>query len=471
MFSRYFKLTLICLMAVVINGCATTSVPPLETSDVPSAWEQADTAEQDEWPSETWWEQFASLELNQIVNRVEESNLDLQVNQANLEQAQLLLRDAGFELFPTPSVTLGVSESYSGSEPDGQGYSDSSSGSADLSLGLSYNRILSKPTEYTAAKADYNASVANAADVRLNTLSTATSTYFQILLLRDQIQAAHENVANAQTIAKIAETRVEVGVITPLEALQQRIALENQKASLRQLQQSEYAARAALSLMLASSVQGFDVEADSLEQIAVPQVSPGMPSSLLSRRPDLVAAQANLVGSTKQVDLARLEFLPNISLTGSANLVSDSLSSLLDGADLFVDAAASVVQTLLDNGARSRSTKRARLNLEASLANYRKAVISAFNEVEVNLSNLDVLQALGQVASSNRGLAEEAFRLAEVRYREGAVDYQTVLVAQNTLFDARNAYYQNKLSQLNAVVALYVALGGGWQIADAHTHS
>src|SRR5690606_36969316 len=97
------------------------------------------------------------------------------------------------------------------------------------------------------------------------------------------------------------------------------------------------------------------------------------------------------------------------------------------------------------------------------LANYRKAVLSAFNEVEVLLSNIQLLQQLGQVALDNLGAAEESFRIAQVRYEEGVADYLTVLQSQNTLFSTRNAWLDNRLLQLNAMIGLYQALGGGWQ--------
>ena len=124
---------------------------------------------------------------------------------------------------------------------------------------------------------------------------------------------------------------------------------------------------------------------------------------------------------------------------------------------------ASLVQTLLDNGQRFRNIDQARITMENSLNNYRRAVIGAFNEVEVLLSNIQLLQAQGVVAFQNLQAAEESFRIAQARYEEGVADFQTVLTSQNTLFSTRNSYLDNKLLQLNAMVGLFQALGGGWQ--------
>src|SRR5690606_28518876 len=109
----------------------------------------------------------------------------------------------------------------------------------------------------------------------------------------------------------------------------------------------------------------------------------------------------------------------------------------------------------------------ARLSLENALATYRKAVLGAFNDIEVLLSNIQLLQQLGEVAMANLEAAEESFRIAQVRYGEGVTDYQTVLQSQNTLFSTRNAWLDNKLLQLNAMVGLYQALGGGWQAGES----
>jgi outer membrane protein TolC len=130
------------------------------------------------------------------------------------------------------------------------------------------------------------------------------------------------------------------------------------------------------------------------------------------------------------------------------------------------DISASLVQTLLDNGQRRRNIEQAKIFLESSLASYRRAVLGAFNEVEVALSNIQLLEAQAEVAASSLEAAEEAFRIAQVRYEEGVADFQTVLQAQNTLFSTRNAFLDNKLQRLNAVLSFYQALGGGWEPGD-----
>ena len=185
--------------------------------------------------------------------------------------------------------------------------------------------------------------------------------------------------------------------------------------------------------------------------------------SRVQRRPDLVQAEAALRSANANVAIVKTDLFPQISLTGGINTSSVSLTNLVSSPDTVLQISANLVQTLLDNGQRFRNIEQARLSLENNLANYRRSVLGAFNEVEVLLSNIQLLEAQGATAQSNLEAAEESFRIAQVRYEEGVSDYQTVLQSQNTLFSSRNAMLDNKLLQLNAVVGLYQALGGGWE--------
>ncbi|MEY4641694.1 MAG: hypothetical protein RLZZ227_1688 [Pseudomonadota bacterium] len=455
-------LSLACLLA----ACA-TEVPPLAMTDVPAEWVGPVPAEAPVWPSTEWWSTFGNSELSSIIAGVQASNLDLANNQRNLEAAQIALREAGFNLLPTPVVTIGTGASYSETRNDVLG--DGSSGpNTPFTLGaaFTYNDILSKPATFERAVADYDGRVAQAADLALNTLGTAASTYFQLLLIRDKVEAAQQNVANAEAIGAIAQARVDAGVAVPIEALQQRIAIERERNNLRSLIQNDLAARASLALLLGRGVQGFEVDGQTLQTIEVPVVQPGLPSELLFRRPDLVQAEAVLRSANANVAIVRTDLFPQIALTGGVNASSTSLSELVASPDSVLTISANLVQTLLDNGQRFRNIDQARLTMENSLANYRKSVLGAFNEVEVLLSNIQLLEAQGQTAFGNLGAAEEAFRIAQVRYEEGVADYQTVLQTQNTLFASRNAWLDNKLLQLNAMVGLYQALGGGWQASS-----
>jgi multidrug efflux system outer membrane protein len=461
------KLTLAVAVAVLC-GCATMDPPPLPETDVPPRFIGPVFDEADVWPSTDWWNNFNDAELSAFIEEVKASNLDLANNRRNLESAQISLREAGLARWPTPELALSDATSYSRTSIDGATVSRGNQNSeTELAASLVYGNILTKPATYARDLTDYDSQLAQAADVAMNTLSTATSTFFQLLLIRDRIVAARQNLENAEVIGRIAQARVNAGVSVPIDALQQQIQIEQQRTALQSLIQTDLAARASLALLVGRHVQGFDIAGQTLQNVEVPRVQPGLPSELLARRPDLYQAEISLRASAINVSIARRQLFPQISLNATASSSSFELANVLASpAQSFAGISASLVQTLLDNGQRRRNIDQAKINVESSLANYRRTVLGAFNEVEVALSNIQLLEEQGEVAASNLAAAEESFRIAEVRYREGVADFETVLISQNTLFNTRNSFLDNKLQRLNAVLNFYQALGGGWMPGD-----
>ena len=288
--------------AVALTACSTASMPALD-GDTPPDWGAAATGE---WPGEEWWSAFGSEELHTLMQQVQERNLGLENAERSLRQAQLALDRRRFlTSIPRRWSSFNASGSYSGFAPPGGEFRDGASDSGSLALSLSYADILSKPYRFEAAEAAYESAAAQLAATRLNLQGTAASTYFRILYARDQIEAARLNLQNAEVIERITRARVEAGMLTPIDALQQQIAVQRQRNALAQLRQEEYAARAALALLLAQPVRNFDVQATTLADLNTPSVAPGLPSELLIRRPDIVQAEMNLRQARANVVIAR----------------------------------------------------------------------------------------------------------------------------------------------------------------------
>ena len=455
-------------LAAALSACAVMEPPALPTGDVPAAWQGPVFNEADVWPNTDWWNNFNDGELSAFIEAVKANNFDLANNRRNLEDAQLTLTEAGLARWPSPQVSIGDGVGFISNRADGSTvFSGNAPEDTRLSATVSYTGILLKPATYARSLTDYESRLAQAADLAMNTLATATSTYFQLLLIRDQIVAAEQNLENAEVIGRIAQARLDAGTSTPIEALQQQIQIEQQRISLRSLQQSDLAARASLAILVGRHLQGFDIAGQTLQNVEVPRVQPGLPSQLLVRRPDLYQSELALRGAAINVTIARRSLFPQISLTGAATSSSPSLNDLLSSpASSTFDIGAGLVQLLLDTGQRRRDIQSARIAVETNLANYRRTVLGAFNEVELALSNIELLEAQAEVAASSLAAAEESFRIAQVRYEEGVTDFQTVLQSQNTLFSTRNSFYNTKLQRLNAVVNFYQALGGGWSPGD-----
>jgi outer membrane protein, multidrug efflux system len=453
---------------LALSACAVMEPPPLLEADVPQRFIGPVFDQADVWPKTDWWNNFNDAELSAFIEEVKASNLDLANNRRNLQSAQIALREAGLARWPTPELTIGDATSFSRTSIDGVTVSRGNQNSAtELAATFSYSGILTKPATYARDLTDYDSQLAQAADLAINTLGTATSTFFQLLLIRDRIVAARQNLENAEVIGRIAAARVNAGVSVPIDALQQQIQIEQQRTALQSLIQSDLSVRASLALLVGRHVQGFEIMGETLQNVEVPRVQPGLPSELLARRPDLYEAEMSLRGAAINVSVVRRSLFPQISLNATASSSSFELANVLASpAESFAGVSASLVQLVLDNGQRRRNIEQSKLLVESSLASYRRAVLGAFNEVEVALSSIQLLEEQAEVAASSLMAAEEAFRIAEVRYAEGVADFETVLLAQNTLFSTRNAFLDNKLQRLNAILSFYQALGGGWAPGD-----
>ena len=466
--NRKFRSVVLAVSVGALAACARTPVPEIAATDVPPEWRGPVQSEASVWPDVDWWSNFSSDELTQLIEAVKANNFDFQNNLRNLQAAQIQLTDAGFELWPTPNVSISSGASTSRTSIDGgPTTSGGTSGPAVLTASASMSGILSKPLNYERAVNDYESRLAQIANTAMNTVGTTASTYFQLLFLRDQMVVSAQNLDTARQTYDFTQARVDAGIEIPINLLNQQISVQNIENQILSQQQQEYQIRASLALLTGRGVEGFDVQGQTLSEISVPAVQPGLPSDLLVRRPDLVQAELNLRNAAVSVDLARRAFFPQISLNGSANSSSPALVDILaDPASTTVSLSTNLALQLLDNGARKRNVEQTRLSLETALANYRRTVIQAFNDIEIQLRNLELIRQQGVVIGQQLDAAEEQYRLADVRYQAGTSNFQQVLNAQNQLFSARNSVLSNRLQQLNAIISFYEALGGGWEAGE-----
>jgi multidrug efflux system outer membrane protein len=447
------------LFAAFALGACATPVPELAGTDVPAAWEQPFDESAPIWPSPDWWQGFESAELNGVIGEVMAGNLDLAAAEQRIVQADARVRVAGSALLP------GVDAGFGASRGGEVGDADSFGNSFGADFGASYavdfwgrNRA-----NLTAAEAGRTATRADRETVALTAVSGAANTYFQLLSLRQRLAIAELNLEIAESVLEVTEARVRNGIATPLELTQQLGTIAGQRAVLPQLEQQVLETRAALALLTGRPPEGFDVAGDSLDTIATPDVAPGLPSDLLLRRPDLVAAEADLIAANANLTVARAALFPSISLTAGGGLSSDTLIGLLRDAALGVSIGAGLSQTIFDAGARRAQSEAAEAAELETLANYRGTVIAAFADVEIALGNIANLAEQEIYEIEQTAQAQRAFEIISARYREGVADYLALLDAQRTLYQATDSLGQIKLARLQAVVALYQALGGGWR--------
>jgi NodT family efflux transporter outer membrane factor (OMF) lipoprotein len=316
------------------------------------------------------------------------------------------------------------------------------------------------------AEAALRATVFDRDTARLTLIAGVANAYFDVLSLRARIANARENVAIAERVLQVVSARSRNGAVSPLDVARQEATLLSQRAALLPLEQQERQTLAALAILLGRVPQGFDVQARGLAQISLPSISPGLPADLLVRRPDLASAEAQLFAANASLAAARAALLPSIQLTGSAGVASGALLGFLNGPTATAALAASVLQPIFDGGRLRGQVSIAESRERELVETYRKAILAAFADVESALAAATRLQQREVLQTQVEQRSREALRLAEVRYREGADDLLSVLDAQRSLFDAQDQLAQVRLDRLDAAVALFKALGGGWQ-ADA----
>lgn len=428
----------------------------------PAAWKQADGASTtNPWPAADWWGGFGSAELVSMLADARKANPDLAAAAARLLQADARARAAGADLLPTVNASAGLSRQETDLSGSG-GRSGRSSANAGLSA--SYELDFWGANRAAADSAAIGAAISrlDQETVALTVTSTVANTYFQVLSLRDRIRSAQENLALAERVMAVVDARFRNGAATALEVAQQRTALTSQRATLPSLRQQELAASNSLAVLLGRTPADLSLAATGLGGLGLPATGAGTPADLLERRPDLKAASKQLEAAGADIVAARAALYPSATLNLSGNLTAGGVSGLINAPNAVANLGLSLAQSLFDGGRRSAQVDVAQARRVELVETYRKAILTGFSDVETALSaarNTEQQRVLQEEAVR---LARELFRLAETRYREGATDLLTLLDAQRSLLSAQDQLTQVRLSELQAAVSLYRALGGGW---------
>jgi NodT family efflux transporter outer membrane factor (OMF) lipoprotein len=442
---------LLALVMAGLAGCATQS-PVLTPYFAPAAaYSEAPTPGAARLDGD-WWKTFSSAELQSLVQEALAGSPDLAIAAERVRQAEAQLQVAGSSLFPT--LDLGFSTRKA---------RDSESSSTSLSASYELDLWGRNAAGVRGAEQSLRATAFDRDAARLTLIAGVATSYFEVLSLRGRLAVSRENLAIGERVLAVVEARARNGAVSPLDVARQQAAVLSQRAGLLSLEQQERQTLAALAVLTGRLPEGFQLRAATLANLAVPSIDPGLPAELVTRRPDLAAAEAALAGANADLSAARAALLPSIQLTGSAGVASSSLLAFLGGSSTGLALAASVLQPIFDGGRLRGNVKIAESRERELVENYRKAILSAFADVETALAAAARLAQREALQVQVEARAREALRLAEVRYREGADDLLSVLDAQRTLFDAQDQLALTRLDRLEAAVALFRALGGGWQ--------
>lgn len=449
-----------------LAGCATRPPQVLGQALVPRSFVERNVAAAPIWPRAGWWRRFGSPELSGLIAAAQADNRDLAVAAARVVEAQSEVTIQRSTLFPLIDAQAladrtGVGRDViSTSAPSGV-----TANSFGLNLGATYELDvwgLARDNLRSAREMLKSSQFARRA-VALATTASVADAYFEVLALRQRLAIANEDITAIGTILNVVKVKVKAGTVSNLDLAQEQAQIEAVQATVPVLEQQEFEARTALAVLTGRPPEGFQVEAESLAGVRIPEVGAGTPSRLLLRRPDVAEAEANLAAAHANLQAARAAFLPPLSLTGSAGFSGAAIHALLQGPSFLWEAGAQLVQTIFEGGKLMGQKNLAYATEQQLVASYQGAALNAYADVE---------NALGEVtndALEERHLrrevdaAREAFRISQLQYEEGTANLLNILQAQQTLFGARDQLAQVRLARLQGVVHLYEALGGGWK--------
>jgi outer membrane protein, multidrug efflux system len=475
MFRRGKHIATVCAVSVLVcTGCALKAPKP-PVSDVPPAFENRVAGSetpggQAAWPSKDWYGGFRSRALDALIAEAATANLDLEAARARLTQADARARQAGAAILPSVDATANGNY-FAGHSVHGSAHEFDWTALLSASYEIDFwgkNRATADAGRFldAAARADRD-------NIELTTLAGVANGYFEVLSLRERSQIARSNLESARGLLEVVQARFQNGLSNPMELATQRSVLATAQLALPELKQREEEARTALALLLGRSPEGFRIDEASLDSLAEPQVAPGLPAELITRRPDVYMAEVKLRAADADLVAARAALLPNVTLTPAGGIQNPAVNAAiiaLPGVGPGVNLGAGLVQSIFDGGRLRAVRDEARAKDEELVVNYRAAILASLVDVEnalAAISNLNDARDFQNVALSQ---SERAFEGAKLRYREGAGDFLAVLEAQRTLYAARDQYSQYKLARLQSVVSLCKALGGGWQLQEEHVH-
>lgn len=440
----------------------------------PAAWKNAaPAAVRADWPSQDWWRGFGSARLDEMMRQAAQGNFDLAVAMAKVRQADAQVAIMGAPLLPSLSASGGASRSRASIAASSTSSSSSTtSRTLKATHSTSTNTLLNASYEIDfwgknaaalgAAQEAAQASRFDSRTVMLTVQSSIATSYFDILGLQERLRVARESIANAEMVLSVYRDRMAAGTATSLDVAQQETVVANQRAVLAPLEQQMRQTHNALAILTGRMPEEFALVPESLAVLSVPRPAPGLPSELLTRRPDIAAAEALLKGANADIAAARAAWFPSISLTGQTGFQSLDLLKMMTHQSLLWSLATSVTAPIFDGGRIAGTVEQKRARFEELSQTYRKAVASAFSDVENAL--IAVEKTADEVAAQQaaEATARNAFGIAQSLLAGGTVDVTAVLNTQKALYSAQDGLAQARLHQLQAVVGLYKAMGGGW---------
>jgi NodT family efflux transporter outer membrane factor (OMF) lipoprotein len=460
-----------CGVALTLLLTSCSLAPPLKTPDIPTAdaykeigpWTQAKPA--DRLPRDSWWTLYDSAELDELETRLIAGNPTLAAALANYAQARALADQARAGLFPTLGVNAGVGRNRESVNAPLRGPTTPTYYNANtLGGSVSYELDLwgQIRNEVAAGEANAAASAADLENARLSLIAQLAGDYIQLRSLDRDTEILDETVVAYTRALSLTEQRHGAGIAPGLDVSQAQTQLDAARSQAAQTLAQRALMEHAIAALLGVSASTFSIK-PAIVAITLPRIPSGVPATLLERRPDIAAAQRRMMAANADIGVARAAYFPTLTLGAQGGFQSTGFSNWLSAPSSFWAIGPNALLSVFDGGLRRAQVAQARAEFDASAANYRSTVVSAFQQVEDSLATLDHYHDATVDEKAAVDAAQRTLDFAMALYKQGATDYLTVVTSQTALLQTQLEALNLDTMQLSASVNLILALGGGWE--------
>ncbi len=471
------QLPIIALLALLANGCAVGPNYHQPSVATPAHWGEPLNGGETNGPAAVacWWKNFHDPELDSLISRAAQSNLDLKIAQARVREARAEYGIAVGNLLPTVDASgsyarqresqrqplVGPNDRLPPGIPfENNFYQSSFDASWEIDVFGGKRRAVE------SAKAQVAAAEFGQRDVLVTLLGEVARNYVEARGYQRQLEIAGENIHAQEQVLAITQNRFTNGLANNLDVQQAATLLAITRASVPTLETAIQASIHRLGVLLGQPPEALQTELSSVAPIpaAPPTVPVGLPSELLLRRPDVAQAERQLAAATANIGVAKADLFPKFYLTGVAGFESVSASDWFDGGSRFWSAGPTVQWNIFDAGRIRANIKIQNARQEQALAKYEQTALSAFEDVENSLVAYAKEQVRRRSLEDAVTSSQESLRLANQLYANGLSNFINVLDAERSLYQAQDALVQSERTISTDLISLYKSLGGGWEV-------
>jgi NodT family efflux transporter outer membrane factor (OMF) lipoprotein len=466
-------LTIIAL-AISLVGCASVGETPTARSSLlsPETLGMAEAAATMPWPEVRWWQSYGDSELSRLIDQALAHQPNLHIVEARLQQAQSAVEGnrAVSGLQVNASLDM-IDQRYSenGLVPKPLAGSIQWNNNAQIGLGWEWDLFGRQSAALEASLGQQRAAQAEAQAAQVLLASQVAQQYLQLARLLTLRELSEESLRQRQQMQSLVAQRLKAGLDTEVELRQTEGLIAQNQVEIAQLDESAQRTRHALTELCGAGpdrLAALHPRLSALQAPPLPQGQAGLPADLLGRRADLVAQRWRVEAASKDVDVARAQFYPNINLMAFVGLSSLGLDHFVQAGSLTYGAGPAVRLPLFDGGRLRANLGARRAEVDAATEAYNATLLRALREVADELASLQSLEQQSQAQLQATQAAEAAQGLVMQRYQGGVGSFITVLNVQTNVLNQRRASAELKARQLSASVALSRALGGGYQLSS-----